>query len=166
MRRRENRWARWKSGLRSNTSVNLISMMDILTVLLLFLLKSYVADGEVMVPPEGVRLPASTAQQSPQTSLIVAIDGTNISVGNEAIISIADAVNTDGLLIAPLAAKLEQERQTLEAYAASRGLQAPAVRAATIQGDRDIEFRLLQKIMFTLSSAGYESIALAVLQNT
>ena len=34
------------------------------------------------------------------------------------------------------------------------------------QGDRDIEFRVLQKVMYTLHQNGYESIALAVLQKT
>ena len=47
MKGRHERRARWRSKLRAGSNVNLISMMDILTVLLLFLLKSYVAGGEV-----------------------------------------------------------------------------------------------------------------------
>ena len=39
-------------------------------------------------------------------------------------------------------------------------------RAATIQGDKAIEFRVLQKVMYTLNQNGYESIALAVLQKS
>ena len=166
MRRRQERRQRRRSGLRGTTNVNLISMMDILTVLLLFLLKSYVADGEVMVPPKGVNLPASTAKDTPQSSLVVAIDGDAIHVGDDVVVSIADAVNAEGMEIAPLSARLAIERQKQNAFAASQGATKPPPRSATIQGDRQIEFRLLQKVMYTLNLGGYESIALAVLQNS
>src|SRR5262249_60088625 len=80
MKDRGGRRRRWTPRSQGSGSVNLISMMDILTVLLLFLLKSYVS-GEVMVPPPGVRLPNSTADQSPQSSLVVAIDDNQILIG-------------------------------------------------------------------------------------
>jgi biopolymer transport protein ExbD len=162
MRRRENRWSRWKAGLRSSTSVNLISMMDILTVLLLFLLKSYVA-GDIMVPPPGVRLPGSTAEQPPQSSLVIAIDHDQILIGSDKVASIADVVNTEGLEIDPLAARLQLVRQQQDEIARMRGETKTEARAATIQGDRQIEFRVLQKVMYTLNQNGFENIALAVI---
>ena len=54
-------------------SLKLTSMMDILTVLLLFLLKSFVVEGEVVTPPPGVELPGSTADTPPEASLVIAI---------------------------------------------------------------------------------------------
>ena len=131
----------------------------------LFLLKSYVS-GEVMVPPAGVQLPASTADASPQSSLVVAIDGDEIVVGSDPIASLADVVATPDLEIAPLAAHLQTARAHQEEIARLRGEAAPTSHAATIQGDRDIEFRVLQKVMYTLHQNGYESIALAVLQKS
>jgi len=162
MRRREKRWVRWKSGLRSNTSVNLISMMDILTVLLLFLLKSYVA-GDIMVPPPGIRLPGSTAEQPPQSSLVVAIDNDQILVGSDKVATVAEVVGTQDLEIAPLAERLRLVCQQQDEIARARGESKPPARAATIQGDRQIEFRVLQKVMFTLNQNGFENVALAVI---
>jgi biopolymer transport protein ExbD len=166
MRRREDRRDRWRTGLPSSASVNLISMMDILTVLVLFLLKSYVAGGEVMVPPPGIRLPASTAEQLPQSSLVVAIDGDEILVGSERVVSVADAVSGGGLEIEPLAAHLRSVRQRQDELAQLRGEGAAVARAATIQGDRNIEFRVLERVMFTLNRSGYEDIALAVVRES
>ena len=88
-RTKRNSWRR-SAGSESGGGVNLISMMDVLTVLLLFLLKSYVSGGEVMVPPAGVQLPASTAKAMPQASLVVAIDGDEIVVGSERVASIPE----------------------------------------------------------------------------
>jgi len=164
--RRHERKHHWRSRLRANNNVNLISMMDILTVLLLFLLKSYVAGGEVMVPPPGVRLPASSADQPPQSSLVVAINGDEILVGNEHVASVAEAESGSSMLIEPLAARLQAVRAQQDEIARLQGEGQVATRIATIQGDKDIEFRLLKKVMFTLNQSGYENIALAVIQKT
>jgi biopolymer transport protein ExbD len=166
MRRRLNRRDRWRAGMPSGGSVNLISMMDILTVLLLFLLKSYVAGGEVMVPPPGISLPASTAEQPPQSSLVVAIDDDEILVGSERVTTVAEALSGNDLEITPLAARLQLARQQQEEIAKLRGEKASESRAATIQGDRNIEFRVLQRVMYTLNRNGYENVALAVIQKS
>src|SRR5881628_3080395 len=104
--RERDRRHRWRPDSGGSGSVNLISMMDILTVLLLFLLKSYVAEGEVMVPAPGVNLPASSAEQSPKASLIVAIDGDAIRVQNEVVASASEAMASEDPVIEPLAARL------------------------------------------------------------
>jgi biopolymer transport protein ExbD len=157
---------RWRPETAGSGSVNLISMMDILTVLLLFLLKSYVAGGEVMVPAPGVHLPASTADAPPPTSVVVAIDGDEILVGGDHAASMSEALRADGLEIAPLTARLQAIRAQQDEISRMRGTQPDVARTVTIQGDRDIEFKVLQKVMYTLGQNGYENISLAVLQKS
>ncbi len=166
MRRRVGGRPRWRGGLRANSSVNLISMMDILTVLLLFLLKSYSASGQGMVPPAGVLLPTSTAQEPPQPSLVVVIDDDRILVDDQKVATVQDALSGEGLEIAPLTARLQsvREAEATAANAAHRPL--PPSRLATIQGDRDIEFRLLKRVMYTLNQNGYGDVSLAVFQKS
>jgi len=166
MRKRDERRRRRRTGLRSSSSVNLISMMDILTVLLLFLLKSYVAGGEVMVPPAGIKLPSSSADHPPQSSLVVAIDEDEILVGNERVASVSEAVGRGGLEIAPLASRLNSIRTQQDEITRLQGGSAAVNHVATIQGDRNIEFRVLQKVMYTLNQSGYENISLAVIQKS
>ena len=157
MARNISRRHRARAGLKASTSVNLISMMDILTVLLLFLLKSYSAGGEVMVPQPGVKLPESTSESSPQASLIISIDGDAIRLGSEKVASVADVVASDDAGIPSLA-----ERLPAPAHADSPA--GAAVTPVTIQGDRNIEYSLLRKVMFTLSQSGYDNVSLAVLR--
>jgi biopolymer transport protein ExbD len=45
-----------------------------------------------------------------------------------------------------------------------RGEAPTSARLATIQGDADIEFRVLQRVMYTLDRSGFPDIALAVLK--
>jgi biopolymer transport protein ExbD len=166
MKRRGERRARWKTKNKGPSNVNLISMMDILTVLLLFLLKSYVAGGEVMVPAPGIHLPASTADVPPPTSVVVAIDKNEIVVGSDPVVSIADAMSGDELTIASLSAHLQTIQKQQDEIARLRGAEAPTELTATIQGDKDIQFRVLQRVMYTLGQNGYGNIALAVIQKS
>jgi biopolymer transport protein TolR len=149
---------RRRAGLKPSASVNLISMMDILTVLLLFLLKSYSAGGEVMVPQPGVKLPESTAEETPVASLIVAIDGDAIKLGSEKVASVAEVSASPDAGIPALAERLP------EAARAAGVLEGASGTTVTIQGDRNIEYALLRKVMFTLSQSGYGNVSLAVLR--
>jgi biopolymer transport protein ExbD len=158
MANRPSRRHRTRTGLRASASVNLISMMDILTVLLLFLLKSYSAGGEVMVPQPGLKLPESTAEEMPQTSLIVAIDGDAIKLGSVKVASVAEVAASSDALIPALA-----ERLPAAAHAQGDANDGAGTRV-TIQGDRNIEYALLRKVMYTLSQSGYDNVSLAVLR--
>jgi len=165
MSAKRDRRHRWRPETNGSGSVNLISMMDILTVLLLFLLKSYVA-GDVMVPAPGIHLPASTADAPPPSSVVVAIAGGEIMVSGEHAASMSEALQSDGLEIAPLSARLQAIQAQQDEIARLRGSKPDSARTVTIQGDRDIEFKVLQKVMYTLGQNGYENISLAVLQKS
>ena len=73
-------------------SLKLTSMMDILTVLLLFLLKSFVVEGEVITPAPGVSLPESTSDTSPESSVVVAILDDRIMLDGRQVAQVASAV--------------------------------------------------------------------------
>ena len=140
-------------------------MMDILTTLLLFLLKAFVADGGVVTPPSGVVLPASSAQDSPEATIVVAVSADAILVAGEPVARVPEALADDDLLLDGLDARLTEAREQMEHLADLRGGPAPQMKV-TIQGDREMEFRLLEKVMFTCSAAGCEELALAVVQES
>ncbi len=162
IRRRGRR--RGNGATHGSTAVSLTSLMDILTCLLFFVLKSFVAGGEVTVPPPGLDLPASTAEHAMTSSLVVAIDRNSILVGSERIASVADAEAGPELLIAPLAARLRDARAQMDEIARLKGKVPDEARVVTIQGDENIDFRVLQKVMYTLNQAGFSDIALAVIK--
>jgi len=164
MRRRR----RSRGGLMERYSgdggLTLTSMMDILTTLLFFVLKSYVSGGEVTVPPPGVTLPRSTAASDMRSSVVVAIDRDAIIVAGEKVASVSEVAAGDELLIAPLAERLAAARAQMDDLDQRKGKAATTARFATIQGDADIEFRVLQRVMYTLDRGGFPDIALAVLK--
>ncbi len=145
--------------------LRITSMMDILTVLLLFLLKSFVAEGEVITPARGVELPESTSPDLPEASLVVAISKGSLLLGDEMIGKSAELEKEAGLSIAPLADGLRRNLEKSRAIARMRGEELDEEGLITVQGDREISFRLLQKVMFTCQQNGYGNISLAVIRN-
>ena len=160
MLKRKNRRIRIRSA---HTPLRLTSMMDILTVLLLFLLKSFVVDGSAMTPVPGVDLPESSSEASPKSSIVIAIFDDAVMLNGEAVASVSDAVASDGLLIESLADRLDETRGTATAIARRRGDPEDFIGKVSIQGDRDIDFAILQRVMYTCSVSGYEDISLAVI---
>ncbi len=164
MRRRRSRATGLMARYTSDGGLTLTSMMDILTTLLFFVLKSYVAGGEVTVPPPGVTLPRSTADAGMSTSLVVAIDHDSILLSGERVASVKEAADSPELLIAPLAERLAEARAQMDDLDRRKGKAEAGTRLATIQGDTEVEFRVLQKVMYTLDRNGFPDIALAVLK--
>lgn len=149
-------------GLHGSAKLRLTSMMDILVVLLLFLLKSFVVEGETVTPPPGVKLPESTSRELPRESVQVAIHDGGISVGGRFVTPVAELDNDD-LYIATLGEELVRVRAQMDDLAVRQGGES-ASPTATVQGDRSLEYRVLQRVMFTLSQAGFEDISLAVIK--
>jgi len=164
MRRRKRRSAGLMAKFTSDGGLTLTSMMDILTTLLFFVLKSYISGAEVTTPPPGVTLPRSSVDAGMHTSVVVAIDHDAIMLGGERVATVTEAVASHELMIAPLAARLTEVRAQMDDIDRRKGKPPATTHLATIQGDAGIEFRLLQKVMYTLDRNGFPDIALAVLK--
>jgi len=160
MFRRKNRRIKIRSV---HTPLRLTSMMDILTVLLLFLLKSFVVEGEVITPVPGVELPESTSKTTPSASVVIAIFEDNVMMDGEVVASVSQAIGSDDLLIEGLANHLDAARDRAMEIAERRGEGELFEGRVAIQGDREIEFAILQRVMYTCSFTGFEDISLAVI---
>jgi biopolymer transport protein ExbD len=160
MRNRRRRRIRSRSV---HSPLRLTSMMDILTTLLLFLLKSFVVEGEVITPVPGVNLPESSSSATPQASIVVAIFKDTIMIDGEVVAKVSRANDSDDLLIEPLADRLDEARERVAEIAKARGEKDEFRGRVAIQGDREIEFEILQRVMYTCGFSGYEEISLAVL---
>ncbi len=142
--------------------LKLTSMMDILTVLLLFLLKSFVVDGEVVTPVPGVDLPESTSEAPPAPALVVAVFDDTIMMDGRVVARVSEAVAAPELYIGTLGEVLAKARDQELDLARRRG-QDEAVGKVAIQGDRDISFEILERVMYTCNQSGFTDISLVVL---
>lgn len=139
--------------------LNLVSLMDIFTILVFFLLVNS-SDVEVLTNDKSIQLPASIADTVPDTTLVVMVNDSDILVGGRALVSV-DAVG-DGNEIESLLNELQYRasRRTLTAEQEAKGL------PITIMGDKAIPYTLLKQVMNSCAQAGYRDISLAVSQQS
>ena len=147
---------------KAGAAINLVSMMDIFTILVFFLLVNS-SEVEVLPNAKDIVLPDSTAEEKAHESVVVLLTDTQVLVQGVPVAQL-DAVNASSELIIPeLKAALESQagRAILAAADAEAAI---AEREVTIMGDREIPYSLLKKVMATCTAAAYGRLSLAVLQ--
>lgn len=143
--------------------LRLTAMVDILTCLLLFLVKCFAVESP-MTPVPGITLPSSTSEEHPEESFVVAISGPSILVEGVAVASVAEVIGSPDVFIAPLGQRLAEIRAQKEEIARLRGVTEIDLGQVTVQGDRLIEYRLLERVIYTLGQEGFSEISLAVIR--
>ena len=151
------RRAEHKGRNKTMVDMNLVSLIDVFTILIFFLLSNS-GGVETLPSPKAVHLPESVAEKAPRETVIVVVSGSEILVGGRRIASVAEVMATEGDLIAPLKAELEQQAGRV---VIRKENEADAKRL-TIMGDKDIPYRLLRKIMFTGARANFADVSFAV----
>jgi biopolymer transport protein TolR len=158
--RRAERMERHHKRAGRNTGINLVSLMDIFTILVFFLLANS-SDGEVLPTQKSVTLPESVAEEQPRMALVVMISDTDIMIHGKVITSIEAVLNTDS----DAADRLKIALQTELGKSFPQGKNGKSVKyEATIMGDRDIPYKILKQVMASCTEAGFARISLAVLQ--
>lgn len=137
--------------------LSLISLMDIFTILVFFLLVNS-SEVQVLQSHKSIKLPESTAEQKPDDALVVMVNETSILVDNRKVADTAAVMASDADAIEEL--KKELEYRVSRRGASEREQQQG--RDVTVMGHRDIPYSLLKKIMTTLSETDYRNISLAV----
>ncbi|HUH37379.1 MAG TPA: biopolymer transporter ExbD [Spongiibacteraceae bacterium] len=157
---RARRMARVQRRNQQVSKLNLVSLMDIFTILVFFLLLN-TGDVEVLENDKSIRLPDSVAEQRPDSTLVVRVNETRIMVGSRALVDVSQVMQRDDMQIAELANELKHqaERRPLTTRE-----EIEAGRAVTIMGDREIPYALLKRIMQTCAAQDYRNISLAVSQ--
>ncbi len=140
--------------------LNLVSLMDIFTILVFFLLVNS-SESEVLERNQAVQIPESIAEQKPRQTVVVMVTPDSVLVQGQQVATIAEVSALEGNTIEPLQAAL---REQVERLIIKSSTDDPASREVTIMGDKSIPYSVLKKVMTTCTQADYGHISLAVLQ--
>jgi len=145
-------------GLHKHGGLNLVSLMDIFTILVFFLL---VSSGSQQLPSsKDITLPTSVADKVPKETLIISITSTDVLVQGKRVANVAELLKSDETIINELATELNF-RADNRLYAQTQQSEGLAI---TIMGDENIPYQLLRKILATCRKTNYTKIAFAAVQ--
>lgn len=148
---------------RKRPAINLVSLMDIFTILVFFLLVSS-SNVQQLPNKKDIRLPTSIASKAPQETLIIYVTRDKILVQGREVATISGEINNPDILIKGLVEELKfQDSNTrFVANVADENVG----KAITIMGDEMIPYELIRKILASCREVNYTRIAFASLQKT
>lgn len=146
--------------MRKGSGLNLVSLMDIFTILVFFLLVNS-SSTQQLPSQKDLTLPKSVAQKPAKDTVILVITPKSLLLQGREVMSIDAANSVDQDVLDPLLKELEfqsKNRQLANTPADEDG------RPITIMGDENIPYELLRKILATCQQANYTQIAFAAQQ--
>jgi biopolymer transport protein ExbD len=143
-------------------TLNLVSLMDIFTILVFFLLVNS-SDVETLPNAKDLQLPESIAETKAKETVVILISEEDILVQGSPVAKVADVMRRKGNDIPELRQALMAQSDRVLRREAQDDI---AGREVTIMGDKDIPYRLLKKVMATCTQSDYGQISLAVLQKS
>jgi biopolymer transport protein ExbD len=177
--------AELRKAIRRNASepevnfLNITAMLDIMTIILVFLLKTLGESSAAVPQSDDLRLPASIIKTQPhQEGVLVTVSKSQILVGDDKILTLpgreslaqagVDARHKRGgpndLFIVPLGNALMSARKTDIAIRRAKGLD-PSSSEAIVIADKGTPYRLLMEVLFTLGQSEYGKYHLMVIQS-
>ena len=147
---------------KSSTTLNLVSLMDIFTILVFFLLVNS-SNVETLPNVKNLQLPESIAEEKAKETVVILIGEVDLIVQGRAIAKIKDVLAIKGNDIPELRQALKSQNDRVLRREAQDDI---AGREVTIMADKEIPYRLLKKVMATCTKSDYGQISLAVLQKS
>ncbi len=141
--------------------LNLIPMLDVLSVLVFFLLfHSFNGD----MPEQRLALPQSVVETKPRGTVAISVTPEAVLIQGEPVVKTPllydDRIGT----VPEVTGRLAQIQRSMENEAGAKGPAANQTREITLLADKNIPFNVLKKVMTSCTASGYGKISLAVIQ--
>ena len=151
-----------KHNTKHEGELNMNSMMDMMTIILLFLLKSFSTSGIIVTPSENLELPISTEKTPPVKDVNVSIARDFILVNEIPVAEIAE-ITEGAMLITPLYNRLIEKADEAIIMEETAGI--PFNHEVIIQGDIKTPYSLLFKVLYTSSQADFNKLRLLIISS-
>ncbi|HDL19400.1 MAG TPA: hypothetical protein ENH29_10120 [Bacteroidetes bacterium] len=147
-----------------DVKLNLNSMMDMFTIILLFLLKVYSTGGQMVQPSDYLTLPKSTVEKVPEVALDLSISKEWVVLNDKPVVKISDLLSSNNIVIPKLQQQLLMYANEAEKMQERYG--KPFSGMVSIQGDKSIPYKVLVKVMATCGKSKYPNMRLYVYQKS
>jgi biopolymer transport protein ExbD len=138
------------------------SLIDVFVIVLVFLMRTISAEGNLMTSADNLVLPMSARAKSPtEVSLTIIGDQKNITVDDKVLMTTAQVRGQDSLIVGPLLTVLTKQRAD-ETKAELLGIIKEATGKVVVQFDKNTPYDIVTKVMATCGYAGYNNIKFAV----
>lgn len=159
--------SRFRRKKQSTFDIDITSLLDILTILLVFLIQSYNSSGVVINVPDGIVLPNSSSESLNSQGVNIQVSPSKIWVDDKEVLNselLPDQIYDEGgRRIVPLYNELVKVKETIKR---SELISPNAVKFSGIANlvvDKGLKYSYVKKIMFTCAEAGFKDFKFVVM---
>jgi len=158
-----------RNNRRATFGLQLTAMVDMFTILLVFLLKSQSSSAVRFTPVEGLKLPISITAEEPIEALKLIVTKQGIFVNEDKILDLKEGVvdkslvdGKDPLFIPSLFDQLDKHAKNSQSIAEVNET-VKFDGKIILQADSELSYGILQQVMYTATTAGYADLKLATI---
>jgi biopolymer transport protein ExbD len=152
--------------------LNITPMMDMMTILLVFLLKQFSVQAAAASMSEGLQLPMSSTEKQRPIAVNITVTQNAVLVEGDAVTPVrAGAVDpsakrdgANGYYITPLVDTLTKHANRLKKIGAMGG--TPFDNTAMVMVDKATPYRLLTEVLYSAGQAEFKNYRLVVIKRT
>jgi biopolymer transport protein ExbD len=144
--------------------LNLTSMVDMLTILVVFLLQTFSASGELLVVSKNIVLPEASNFKDLERAPVIGVSADSVTLDGR---PVADATelnkeNTVDWKITDLHDTLVTLKNNFKLLHPTENFNGTVI----VQADKSVDFKVIKKVMYTCAVAGYNNVNFAVNQKS
>jgi biopolymer transport protein ExbD len=161
----------------NGASLSITSLMDAMTIILVFLLKSYSTDEVTITPSGDLEVPISSAEKKPKMAVQVMVSKSAILVDAVPVLTLTTTMDPatqqevvsvptdelDGQLIRRLYTKLSEKAEESKRQSAMTTREDLQFKGQILlQCDRTLPFSLIREVMYTAGQAQFSEFKFVV----
>ncbi|WP_242335654.1 MULTISPECIES: biopolymer transporter ExbD [Anaeromyxobacter] len=147
----------------TNAELNVVPMVDMMTMLVIFLLQQFSATGEVLYMQKDIKLPDAQHGQMIEMAPVVAVSADQVVVTGVKVADIRELDSDSGYLNIPaLEERLRDEKKRWE-FIHQQDPEKKWDGVVNIQADKAVPFRIVKRVMYSCGVAGYFNVNFAAL---
>ncbi len=153
--------------------LNIVAMMDMMTILLVFLLKSYQASTLSVNMSEGLTIPVSSTQLAPQENISITVSMHEVAVNDRKVVALQAGVippaykeggRVEAFYVGAVFEALKKEVDK-QKYIAQYNKNAPFSGRINIIADKKVTYRTLMEVLYTAGQAELGEYKFMVMKN-
>src|SRR5947208_8588523 len=158
----EKKFNRGKRGVYAG--LTLTSLVDMFTIIVIFLLMNFSANGEVLYMSKDIKLPDAYHGAQLERAPVISVSGDAVTFDGHQVASTEELIKGEVLNVPELEDALRDERRRYETIHAE-DLEHPFRGLVNVQADRKIPFQVSKRSMFAYNKSGLGNINFAALAN-
>lgn len=151
--------------IQQNADLLITPLVDMFVIIVLFLIANFSATGDVLNMSKDIVLPEAANVQDVQLVPVVMVSMEQVSVSGTIIGRVDDLTREDYLNIPALEEKLrDMKKQYEDLHSYAKDTEGGFKGDINIQAHKEVQFKIIKRVMFSCASAGYNNINFATMQ--